>query len=249
MWRSHRSNMSPAAVVAIALAVVGATAVAVQAEVPKDYKGKPFEDAEYKAGPQSIPGKVRAAYYDLGGEGVAYHDTDPDVNHGSGELNKKPDHQRPESRPYIWSFREKEGVDVSYTKKGIDTKASGDPEDLNVLYVGWTHEGEWLKCTVDVKESGLYTIGAHMTSAMPTKPGDPQGAIRVDFSGGETSGKMTVATTTHVHKWNVFTNLGEVKLEKGLQVMTLRFLSPEGINMDYIEFAPKTSKPASPAEK
>ena len=28
-------------------------------------------------GPQQIPGRVECAYYDLGGEGVAYHDTDP----------------------------------------------------------------------------------------------------------------------------------------------------------------------------
>ena len=36
----------------------------------------------------SLPGRVQAAYFDLGGEGVAYHDTDK-TNHGSGELNYK----------------------------------------------------------------------------------------------------------------------------------------------------------------
>ena len=50
------------------------------------YKGLPYHDTRYQGGPQKIPGRVLCAYYDLGGEGVAYHDTDP-KNHGSGELN------------------------------------------------------------------------------------------------------------------------------------------------------------------
>ena len=56
------------------------------AGTPEDYQGKPFQDSAYTSGPQSIPGRVECAYYDLGGEGVAYHDTDS-TNHGSGELN------------------------------------------------------------------------------------------------------------------------------------------------------------------
>ncbi len=41
------------------------------------YKGVPYHDSRYQNGPQKIPGRVLCAYYDLGGEGVAYHDTDP----------------------------------------------------------------------------------------------------------------------------------------------------------------------------
>jgi hypothetical protein len=50
------------------------------------YKGVPYHDGRYQRGPQKVLGRVLCAYYDLGGEGVAYHDTDP-KNHGSGELN------------------------------------------------------------------------------------------------------------------------------------------------------------------
>jgi len=50
------------------------------------YEGLPYHDSRYQGGPQKISGRVLLAYYDLGGEGVAYHDTDPQ-NHGSGELN------------------------------------------------------------------------------------------------------------------------------------------------------------------
>ena len=52
----------------------------------KDYQGKPFHDSVYPGGAQKIPGRVQCAYYDLGGEGVAYHDTDA-KNNGSGGLN------------------------------------------------------------------------------------------------------------------------------------------------------------------
>src|SRR5690348_12112235 len=39
----------------------------------KEYQGKPFQDSRYQGGPQKIPGRIQCAYYDLGGEGVAYH--------------------------------------------------------------------------------------------------------------------------------------------------------------------------------
>ena len=72
------------------------------------YKGAPYHDSRYNGGPQKIPGRIFCAYYDLGGEGVAYHDTDPQ-NHGSGELN-------PADGTYLNEFRIQEGVDTSYTK-------------------------------------------------------------------------------------------------------------------------------------
>ncbi len=45
--------------------------------VAPGYKGKPFHDQFHESGPQVIPGTLQCALYDLGGEGVAYHDTDP----------------------------------------------------------------------------------------------------------------------------------------------------------------------------
>src|SRR5258705_12918552 len=82
----------------------------VEAAMPAEYAGKAFQDASHTNGAQVIPGRIECACYDLGGEGVAYHDTDA-VNHGSGELNFKPEHHRPHTTPYIWGFRGNEGVD------------------------------------------------------------------------------------------------------------------------------------------
>lgn len=128
------------------------------AQVPKGYKGKPFNDAEYTKGAQLIPGRVELAYYDLGGEGVAYHDTDP-INNGSGKLNREPMHQRPGIPDYIVHFREKEGVDISFTKDFADFNHPNkvDPK-VNQLYIGWQEDGEWTNYTVDVKVPGQYKI-------------------------------------------------------------------------------------------
>jgi hypothetical protein len=59
-----------------------AQAFQLNAQIPKEYKGKPFKDKYYKKGAQQFPGRVELAYYDLGGEGVAYHDVTPE-NEGS----------------------------------------------------------------------------------------------------------------------------------------------------------------------
>jgi hypothetical protein len=73
------------------------------------YQGRPFSDGTI-VGPAVIPGQVKCAYYDLGGEGIAYHDADG-VNHGSGMLN-------PVNGDPLHEFRMHEGVDISYTKSG-----------------------------------------------------------------------------------------------------------------------------------
>src|SRR5712671_5927449 len=90
----------------------------VYSQIPKDYAGKPFRDSVYTKGPQVIPGRLELAYYDLGGEGIAYHDSTPE-NEGA-KLNHTTGHWRPGVSAYIAFFRESEGVDISYTKDWAD---------------------------------------------------------------------------------------------------------------------------------
>src|SRR5258708_10387065 len=73
----------------------------------KEYQGTPFHDRVYHGGPQKIPGRVQCAYYDLGGEGVAYHDSDV-TNSGRRTFNKP-------ARTYLTQFPIKETVDIYYT--------------------------------------------------------------------------------------------------------------------------------------
>jgi hypothetical protein len=120
-----------------------------------EYKGQPFHDNKYNGGPQKIPGTVMCAYYDLGGEGVAFHDADA-KNNGSGALN-------PANGSYLNEFRMNEGVDTSYTKFGLDPKIDDNQYNRIVppsglLYVGWTEPGEWFNLTVNVADTGDYSL-------------------------------------------------------------------------------------------
>ena len=188
------------------------------AQAQSGYQGKP-----YQGRPQVIPGRVEMELYDSGGEGVAYHDTDA-VNHGSGELNK--------GDSFLDRFRQDEGVDISYTKKDIDKTVEGVQEKVGELYLGWTAPGEWVNYTVDVKASGTYTINAHMSSRTDAAQ------ISLAFDGVDKTGPILLPTTTHWHIWRIATNLAQVKLEQGPQVMKLSVLKEGNFNLDYLEFVP-----------
>lgn len=128
--------------------------------VPDNYKGKPFQDATRTAGPHTLPGRLEAALYDLGGEGIAYHDVDQ-INHGSGELNHKPEYCEEGVAVAVCRFRENEGVDLSYVKKGADlNRPNMVVPEWQQLYIGWTEDGEWTNYTVEVKKAGTYRIVA-----------------------------------------------------------------------------------------
>src|SRR6478752_1666808 len=135
---------------------------------------------EHKA--QEIPGRVQCEFYNVGGEGVAYHDTDT-VNNGSGKLN-------PADGTFLNEFRMKEGVDISYTKsKDIDVHPYNKvAPEMDQLYVGWTEPGEWVEYRVAVTKTGLYQVGL-----MYTANGD--GVISLDVDEKDVSGELKVLST------------------------------------------------------
>jgi hypothetical protein len=150
--------------------------------VTSSYQGTPFKDEKYPGGPQSIPGKVMCAYYDLGGPDVAYYDTTP-VNQGSGVLN-------PRNGTYLNEFRIGESVDTSYTKgDGIDDSPFNFVEpELGIPYIGWTEPGEWLNYTVEVKQSGVYSVRLLYTS-------NRGGAISLSVDGQDAIGAIPIRST------------------------------------------------------
>ncbi|MBL0744610.1 hypothetical protein [Chryseolinea lacunae] len=119
---------------------------------------KPSPGKAWEKTPQTIPGRVQCEFYDVGGEGVAYHDTDS-INNGSGKLN-------PPNGDFFNMFRLKEGVDISYTKdNNIDnTPYNTVQPDMKQLYVGWTQPGEWVRYSVNVKTRGDYLLSIMYTS-------------------------------------------------------------------------------------
>lgn len=141
-----------------------------------------YTDDFYTKGVQTIPGKIQCEYYDVGGEGVAFHDTDT-VNSGSGGLNKGKD--------YLSTFRIQEAVDISYTKfhDSIDNSRFNfvQPKE-GQLYIGWTEPGEWTKYSVDVEEDGTYTIGIMYTA-------NAKGQISLETDQKESTGPMDIFST------------------------------------------------------
>jgi hypothetical protein len=194
--------------------------------VPADYQGKAFQDSVYKAGPQSIPGILQCALYDLGGEGVAYHDTDA-INHGSGELNVQPNHQRPHAGPYIWGFRKDEGMDVSYVKDFADLNhPNAVTPPVNLFYIGWTADGEWCNYTVDVKTVGTYKVRALYSNQANT--------IIFDINRKPAATCKLPVATDGFHTWN-YAEIGTITFgQAGLQLLTFHYNT--GNNFAFFEF-------------
>jgi hypothetical protein len=200
------------------------------------YKGVPYHDSRYQGGPQKIPGRVLCAYYDLGGEGVAYHDADPQ-NHGSGELN-------PADGTYLNEFRIHEGVDTSYTKFNRKPVPIDDnPFDKfvpspDLLYVGWTEPGEWFNITVDVARAGTYAADLLYTS-------NRGGTLSVDVNGKDTTGPLQILSTSNPsdpvawrqwHHWNLARQLFKVRLSRGKNVLTVHIRAEGNMNLAYFDF-------------
>ena len=211
--------------------VIGPISAAVRATEP--YRGQSYHDYVYQDGPQTIPGRVMCTYYDLGCEGVAYHDSDA-KNKGSGSLN-------PADGSYLNEFRMHEGVDTSYTKyhDAIDDnpfELVHPPKDL--LYVGWTDPGEWFNMTTTVKDAGRYNVGLLYTS----KNG---GAIALDLNGNKVNGLIKLESTYNAldpiswrqwHHWNYAKDVAAVQLPKGINLLTLHIVLEGNMNLAYLDF-------------
>jgi hypothetical protein len=204
-----------------------------QGDYLKNYKGTPYQDSRYQGGAQKIPGRVECAYYDRGGEGVAYHDTDA-KNNGSGGLN-------PADGTYLNQFRMEEGVDISYTK--FHDQIDNNPYDLvqppeNQLYVGWTESGEWFNTTVEVTHAGVYSADVLYTS-------NRGGTISMDVNGQDATGPLTITSTFNAsdpiawrqwHHWNIMPALVKVQLPAGKSVLTVHILKEGNMNLAYFDF-------------
>jgi hypothetical protein len=198
------------------------------------YKGTPYHDSSYSGGPQVIPGKLQCEYYDLGGEGIAYHDSDT-INSGSGGLN-------PADGSYLHEFRMKEPVDISYTKfrdPGFDNNPYNFVEpEKDQLYVGWTKPGEWVKYTVNVAKAGTFQLGLMFTS-------NKNGKISISVNDKDVTGPILIPSTfveadtiawRQWHHWNYLDEIARINLKKGLQTITIHTAETGDMNYDYIMF-------------
>ncbi len=190
-----------------------------------------YVDAFQKQAPR-LPGRLFCAYYDRGGEGVAYHDA-ADRNQGSGELN-------PDDGSYLNGFRSDESVGTSYTKAGgvDDHEFNRVDPPMGLLYVGWTEPGNWLRYTVVVERPGFYAA-----SLLYTCPRG--GAIGLDIDDFPRCEEIDLPTTydgadpvvwRQPHHWALFDGIQLGWLSVGVHALTLRTLRQGGMNYAWLDF-------------
>ena len=191
-----------------------------------NYQGKPWGNQ-----PQQIPGKIQCEWYDKGGEGIAYYDEDS-INNGSGRLNSA-------DGTTLNEFRINEGVDISYTKsRDIDNSPYNMVEpQMDQLYAGWMVPGEWINYTINITQTGNYSLGL-----MYTASGD--GGIELLLDGKQLTKELLIPSTRHEkenipwrqwHHWNKIDSLVTVQLKKGIHVLTLKTVTNGNMNYDYLE--------------
>jgi len=195
--------------------------------------GQPYHDAVHPGEPQKIPGAVFFAYYDEGGEGVAYHDTDA-VNSGSGRLN-------PANGTYLNEFRMNDGLDTSYTKQVPDRESQSNKvvPPPGLLYVGWNEVGEWFNLTVEAAEAGTYTADLLYTA-------NRDATVSIEVNGGEavpfrlpsTFDPAETIAWRQWHHWNVLRDLVTLTLPKGISVLTVRNVAGGNCNLATLVFRP-----------
>jgi hypothetical protein len=197
------------------------------------HAGQPYHDVVHAGGPQKIPGAVFFAYYDEGGEGVAFHDTDA-VNSGSGRLN-------PANGTYLNEFRMNAGLDTSYTKQVPDRESPCNKvvPPLGLLYVGWNEVGEWFNLTVETAEAGSYTADLLYTANRDaTVSISVNGGPAVPFLLTSTSDPAETIAWRQWHHWNVLRDLVTLTLPKGVSVLTVRIVTGGNCNLATLAFRP-----------
>jgi uncharacterized delta-60 repeat protein len=89
----------------------------------------PPAQTPFSGTPITLPGPIEVENFDKGGEGVAYHDTEP-ANLGN-------------------AYRTGEGVDIQELNV---------PDPNGQFYVGFVKAGEWLEYTVTVDRTGVFDL-------------------------------------------------------------------------------------------
>jgi hypothetical protein len=101
-------------------------------------------------------------------------------------------------------------------------------------YVGWTRAGEWLKYSVDVTQSGTYTLDVRIASR------GTGASFHVEVDGSNVTGPMIVPDTGGWQAWQTITKTG-ISLTAGTRVVRVVFdkraVENQGVgNYNYLRF-------------
>jgi hypothetical protein len=217
------------------------------ADIPADYKGKPFDPAvaggpkmppTVKGGPYTIPGRLDFVNYDLGGEGVAFHTGDHIVKGGTGYRIDTPPTATfslttacAPTCPNVW-------YDTSAALDGT-VYPSATTADFSI---GAVQNGDYMNFTVNVATTGTYTL----SSTWATGNGPPGGeggdgtiGLLV-FSNGTKLATWTAVfpnsnTEADFRHWKAYPNFTTVMLTAGPQIIKLQS-GAKHLQLDYVQF-------------
>ena len=168
----------------------------------------------YGGTPWPVPGLIQAENFDDGGNGVGYFNTYT-------------------SNPAGTNYRPGTTVGVE-----VNSDVGGGYD------VGYTHEGQWLKYTVNVAQRGIYTLQARVASL------GPGGYWHVEFDGRNATGNLFTPVTDGWQTWTTMASPA-FRLEAGQHVMRVVFdgNGPTGGmgNFNWFDVQPFTASTAFPA--
>jgi len=168
---------------------------------PSNTTIKPFSSNE-------IPGIIYGAQYDFGHRGYAYDDKD--YQNTSGNSGGSP-----------WNNGS------GYRNDGVDIQPTNDPFTLG-FNVSWIENGEWLKFTVNVLQSGTFEIALRVSAA------NSGGQIALQWDGLNLAIK-DVPNTGGWQNWQTVM-LSDVQLTSGKHELRIIFING-GFNFNYAEFS------------
>ncbi|MDD8016849.1 MAG: cellulase family glycosylhydrolase [Bacteroidota bacterium] len=166
---------------------------------------QPFTDELKPYAQNIVPGRVLSINYDMGKNLLAYKDNDYQ-SVGGGSWNNGGQYRN-------------DGVDI---EKCSDLFSGG-------YNVGWTNDGEYLRYTIDVQQSGSYSVDIRCASL------NGGGQILFQLEDNSNAGVANIAATGGWQTWKTF-HVGQIPLSAGIHKLRLLFLKA-GFNLTYIQFS------------
>ena len=177
-------------------------------KVGTDYKDEIYLDAAQDTTPPTpygdvaakIPGKLEVENYDVGKPNKAYYDKDGDNQGGA--------------------YRE-ESVDIVQLDSADKSKGYA---------IGYTSEGEWLRYTVNVAETGTYEVKVNMAT-----PSENAG-IKLYIDGKAVTDDI-IAKQNAENDWSTYSAVSAKtkEIEKGEHALKLEIVG-NNVNVDWMEF-------------
>ncbi len=99
---------------------------------------------------------------------------------------------------------------MSYTKAAFDKFLDGKLLPVDLYYVGWTAQGEWLNYTIDVQSAGTFTLNLLATG----HKNNNEATLSLSIN-GKRKCEFKIEDTGDYHHWKLQPNVAEITLDKG----------------------------------